>query len=73
MSSEPFTPDAIAPAAVHETIAVSHEEAEQIVDSIRDLRERVQHKQEAQQQESVETSPAASGLRAALRNAFGGT
>ena len=71
VSTKPLALQAINGPAVTETIGLSLEEAEQIADLIRDLRERVHHKQETQQ--AVETPTASAGFRAALRNAFGGT
>ena len=67
---DPLALQAINAPAVTETIALSLEEAEQIAELIRDLRERVHHKQGTV--ETVETPAAESGFRAALRNAFGG-
>jgi len=66
---EPLALQAINQPAVTETIALSDEEAEQIVELIRDLRERLSHKK----QPEVDTPAAPAGFRAALRNAFGGT
>jgi hypothetical protein len=69
VSPKPLALQAINQPAVTETIALSHEEAEQIVESIRDLRERVNQKRAL---EAAEPSAAPAGFRAALRSAFGG-
>jgi hypothetical protein len=68
---KPLALQAINGPAVIETIGLSLEEAEQIAELIRDLRERVHQKQAAV--ETVEAPAAPAGFRAALRNAFGGT
>ena len=71
MSPEPLKLQAINDIVATETIGLSREEAEQIIEAIRDLRERVKHKQAAMG--PAETPDDPTGFIATLRNAFGGT